>query len=292
MPKTLADLIESVASQFGEYLQGTATDGSTTTVEDTANFLEVDDYWNGAYLYVLEDAGGAGAAPEGEERAVIDYSQDDQQITVDPALTAAVAAGDTFELLPARRSHLVRKINEAIREAHGHWLVTKTDTTTITLVTDDYAYTLPTDLVELMEVLTRESSDEPYSAVPPRYYWVTGTPGAEELHFRAGTWWARLDTDQTVMLVYKARPSELAADTDELGLGAPAETELYTFILHWTLYLLHDQEANRRPAGKAYQAHYTQAEQHRQIAELIRGKATVNRPTGRWAGPNYPHSKG
>jgi hypothetical protein len=201
MAKTLADLLESVASQFGDYLSSDATGGSTSTIQDTAAFLEVDDYWIGKYVYITEDAGGAGAAPEGEERAIVDYSQEDQELTVDPVFTAAVGAGDSFEILPERRAHIIRKINDAIREAHGHWLVTKTDTTTITLATDDFAYTLPTDVVELMEVLTRGDTDEPYSAVPPRYYWITGTPGAEELHFRRGAWSHRLSVGDTLMLV-------------------------------------------------------------------------------------------
>lgn len=293
MAKTLADLIESVASQYGVYVQSDATDGSVNTIEDTDRLLEPDSYFNGMYAYILEDAGGAGAAPEGEHRAITAYSQGDQLLTVSPDFTAAVVAGDTYEILSISRDLLIRQINAAIRESRGNWLVIQRDTTTITLLSDTFSYALPTDLVSLNDLLTRKNATSPWQGVPGRFWWAEGTPGAQTLHFRVGSWRDRLDASSEVMVIYRARPSELTNDTDVLGIGEPAETEMYTFLVHWTLYLLHDRAANRRPQGKEYQAHYTQAEAHRALADDIRGQsAPTERPTGKWKAQNWPKSKG
>jgi len=164
--KTRADLIEVLADRYGEYRQGTATGGSTSTCVDTSGLYEANDAWIGHYLYILTDAGGASAAPEGEERPVTDFVQSTATLTVSPVFTAAVASGDTYELLPVRREVLARAINAGVRAAGDGWLVGTVDTTTVTLADDDYDYTLPTDIVRLMRVLYRDASDESYKDLP------------------------------------------------------------------------------------------------------------------------------
>jgi hypothetical protein len=176
--KTRAQLLADIADQYGNYLSITPTSGSTTTVVDTADLYQPDDYWVNHYAYVLTDAGGASAAPEGEERAITDFVQSTYTLTVAPAFSAAVAAGDTVELLPLQRSVYERAINNAVEAAAETWPVIAVDTSTVTKAANDYDYTLPTDIVRLLSVWYRDDTDEPF--VRLKGHWrVTGTPGAQ-----------------------------------------------------------------------------------------------------------------
>lgn len=283
--KTRADLVEEVARKFGNYRQDAASGGSSTTVVDSGALHEPDDYWVGHWAYILTDAGGESAAPEGEERPITDYDQGSYTLTVDPAFSAAVASEDTYEILPARRADLVAAVNAGVVAAAETWLVHTMDTTTVTIANDDYDYSLPTDLVRLLELWVRDETDEAWALVPAREWHVGGTPGAAVLYFDA---LGGLEAGQTVRLDYLARMSELATESSSLGLGEPAEREAVWFIVEYALYWLHDQAANRDPTGPAFRAHMTQASGKLELAETIRQKASrFQRPgtlrSQRWA---------
>jgi len=265
---TLAGLIETVAGRFGIYKRLTATGGSTTTIVDTAGLLEVDSFWVGHWAYVLTDAGGASAAPEGEERPVTAYDQATNTLTVSPEFSAAVGAGDVVELLPEPRTRLTAAINEAIRAMGGAWPVVVEDDTSIEVAANDYDYDLPTDLVRLASVYRRKDTEEPWALVPGEMYWVAGTPGDLHLHFRRLT---GLSDGDTLLLTYHARPSELSADTDTLGLGEPAEREAVAFIEKYALAVLH-REAGSRDSGR-FREHLTLATDYSREAEEMRRRA-------------------
>lgn len=283
---TLADLIERVADRFGAYRQGTATGGSTTTVVDTADLIEPDEQWVNAYAYILTDAGGAHAAPEGEERLVTAYDQAEATVTVDPAFTASVASSDTYELLPTRREVLTRAINRAVRAAGGTWLVPTVDDSTVDLADDDYDYDLPTDLVRLWGVWTRGDTDEPWERVPGRLWEVMGTPGAQELVFQS---LQDLSADDTIRLEYGARPSALSADDDTLGIGEPAEADFVSFIEEYALYWLHDRA--KRVGGGDFRRHLTEAQTCFERAMGIQGRARGFGPAGTVATPRWSRAR-
>lgn len=96
MTYTLFDLTYMVARELGLAQEGIATGGSTTTLVDTLGRAEPDDYWNNGTVWVLRDAAGAGAAPEGEYAVITDYVQSTATLTLREALTAAVAGGDRY----------------------------------------------------------------------------------------------------------------------------------------------------------------------------------------------------
>lgn len=97
----------------------TATGGSTTTIVGPAR-SEPDDRFVDHWAYIDTDAGGASAAPEGEERRVTDYVNSTDTITVEYAFTAAVANGDVYSLRKIHpRSRYVRAINYALESATG-----------------------------------------------------------------------------------------------------------------------------------------------------------------------------
>lgn len=73
----------------------TATGGSTTTIVcAAATFVANEQVGN--YVYCLDNADSAGAAPEGQIRQIIKNTT--TTLTVQPAFTTAVAASDTFRI--------------------------------------------------------------------------------------------------------------------------------------------------------------------------------------------------
>ena len=93
--KQLTHLIQSVYDALQQTKGVLATGGSTTTFVDTTLSDDIqDDDFNGQVAIVEYDAGGAGAAPEGEIRTISDYVASTWTGTVSTAYSAAVAAND------------------------------------------------------------------------------------------------------------------------------------------------------------------------------------------------------
>jgi hypothetical protein len=96
-------LIQRLSEAIGDYLSLTASGGSTTTVVDTDldNYTEDDGGIQG-WVKIVTDAGGSGAAPEGEIRRIKNgtagYTQSSTTITVPFAFTAGVVSGDIYTL--------------------------------------------------------------------------------------------------------------------------------------------------------------------------------------------------
>lgn len=98
---TRRNVLERVLLEWGLGMYGTATGGSTSTIVDTTK-LKSTQYtardWNNAIARISKDAGGAGAAPEGEISPVTDFAPSTGTITNNPVFTAAVASGDIYQL--------------------------------------------------------------------------------------------------------------------------------------------------------------------------------------------------
>jgi len=268
-PKTRSDIIEAVADAFGGFCRVVATGGSTTTIVDAANLLESDGYWVGHYVHVLTDAGGTHAAPEGQERPVTGYDLSSATLTVSPAFTAAIGAGDVCALAQERRTVFESAINEAIRAAEMTWLVAATDDA-IVLDEEVYEYDLPTDLVTLNRVLVRAEDEEPWRDIPASNWRVTGLPGAQELVFNS---WNGLSASYTTRLEYYARPAEMTTDAATLGVGEPAEREMVRFMTLYALYWLHSRAASKQESSGTFQIHYTQADSYLKMAMDLRARS-------------------
>ncbi len=98
----LTHLLQKVYRRLKIAKTSLATGGSTTTIVDTklVDYLSdsnENDVLNGGTAIVVHDAGGAGAAPEGEFNRISDYDSTGT-ITVPSAWsgTSQVAAGDTY----------------------------------------------------------------------------------------------------------------------------------------------------------------------------------------------------
>lgn len=111
---------EAIRALIGQYsalgITGTVDSGSTTTIVDAAIASYARDWPVGSVVYITTDAGGGGAAPEEEQAWLTDFAKATGTQTFSPAMTAAPAAGDTYELW-AKEVEAVARVNEAINRA-------------------------------------------------------------------------------------------------------------------------------------------------------------------------------
>lgn len=92
-------LLQDVYAALTQTIGLIATGGTDTTIVDTKIDEEVqDDEYKNMYAFIAYDAGGAGAAPEGEYKRVTAYAQTGTTLTLVDALSAAVEADDHIVL--------------------------------------------------------------------------------------------------------------------------------------------------------------------------------------------------
>lgn len=97
---TRADILNRFLRESRLGLYFTASSGGTTSAVGTrikSSQFSPDDHVGG-WVYVVADAGGAGAAPEGETSSITAYEPGQGEITFSPPLSAAVASGDTVQI--------------------------------------------------------------------------------------------------------------------------------------------------------------------------------------------------
>ena len=134
----LWQLLRDAYQELGQLQVAQATGGTTTTLVDSQLSGGRDDDWNGGTVIVLDDAGGAGDAPEGEFAVVTDYEDTSGTLMID-TLTAAVAAGDTYglanALYPLRQ--MIELANLALK---GLGDILQVDTVTLTTAAGQTEY--------------------------------------------------------------------------------------------------------------------------------------------------------
>jgi len=139
MTDTLFNIIHAVARHL-DMFTGVATGGSTTTIVDTTYLTQTDDYWNQGTALIITDAGGANAAPEGEWGVISDFVASSDTLTIS-AVSAAVAAGDIYGIIPPRFS--LDHIRNAINGYLIGLKIPKNDSTSLDSADDQTEYTLP-----------------------------------------------------------------------------------------------------------------------------------------------------
>ena len=116
MTDTLFDATYRVARELGIVTEGLATGGSTTTIIDTNDLLQADNYWNGGSVWILYDSLGTGVAPQGEFGIIKASTTVDDTVTLRTALTTAPASGDKYAIGKRRYPlyTLIQKVNQAL----------------------------------------------------------------------------------------------------------------------------------------------------------------------------------
>src|SRR5688572_3338614 len=211
MGKTLFDCTYQLARALGVVSEGIATGGSTTTILDTVERLEENDFWNGGTAWILYDAGGLGAAPQGEYGYISDFATSGGTVTLRTALSAAVASGDRYAIAGLRYplQLLIQKVNETFG------VIEKTDITTVDFAEEQTEYSLPSDVLEMKEVwiqtVVDDSDDNRWKKI---YDWeiqksATGTANKIIFH-------RQFDSTAVAKLVYLTYHAKLQAATDKL----------------------------------------------------------------------------
>lgn len=176
----LTDVLQRLYERLGGVVI-TLTSGTDSTAVDTklAETLadgNVDDFLNGGTLIVVEDAGGAHAAPEGQIGYISDYDSATLTITVSPVLSSAMGVGDKALYVGPEFPFydMIEQVNHALR--HLEEIPVPDDS--ITIVSGQTEYALPVGLrgEHLIDVLIQTSTTagdnqyipvENWSFVPP-----------------------------------------------------------------------------------------------------------------------------
>lgn len=147
MAYTLFDLAYRLARELGIVFEGTATAGTTTTITDSIYLRDrfEDDYFNAGTVWLIYDAGGLGASPQGEMSRVTDFAKTTGVVTM-TAMSIPVADGDRYAIANAAftKDQLIQAINQVLAEIP----IPVIDDSTITTADNATEYTLPTEMLD------------------------------------------------------------------------------------------------------------------------------------------------
>lgn len=137
MAYNLSNLLQDLYSELGQLIVSAATGGANTSVVDSDQAgAHGDDDWKHGALFVIS---ADDAAPQAEFERISAYDDSSGTFTLQNALTAAVASGDTFgfasDYYPLRT--LVELCNASLRSLGDIALV---DTTTLDTATNTTEY--------------------------------------------------------------------------------------------------------------------------------------------------------
>lgn len=232
MTKNLFDLSYELASELGYLEISTVTSAtSTTTFIDTQNRSEPDNYWNFGEVYILKDAGGAGAAPEGESKTVSDFDNATSTVTLVAAFSQQLATSDLYAIGDKKYTSqdIASAINRAIRDVGP---IPTTDTTSIDTAAAQTEYTLPiaanTDLREVwIETNISDADDNQWAKTRNWYVQRTDVGTADTLVFPEQPPYPR-----DVKLVYMAPHVLMWSNTDKLSETIRWERVIYRAAVH------------------------------------------------------------
>jgi hypothetical protein len=201
---TLAEAILALSKVLQNTIEGTATGGSTTTLEDALR-KEAEDYYDGGTLWFLS------GSLSGKTAVVMDWVP--TRFTV-LTQTAAVAAGVSYAAAGGEfpKWLMVQKINEA----YELLAIPQTNETLITVAYQE-SYTLPAGVYNVKRVEVAGSSASPYYyGVSLNWYELNG-----KIYFDTGS--EPIEDAYPIRLSYLPRLADLSSDTDVLNDQVPLE---------------------------------------------------------------------
>ena len=223
MTYTLFNLTYELAVELGVVYEGEATSGTGSTLVDTNDLTQADDYWVGGTVWILDDAAGAGALPEGECSKISAFDNGTSTATFDAI--NIVSGGDRYGIADKRYTlyTLIQSVNRALRDIR----IETTDTTTIDTAASQTEYTLPDvasmDLREVwVETSTANSDDNRWVEIRNWIIQKTATSTEDELILPM-----QLTISRDIKLVYMAPHGKLYDFADELDDSVHLERVIF-----------------------------------------------------------------
>lgn len=251
MSVSLATARTAVARRAQEFVAGTASGGSTTTIADTTNLPYVDGYWDETTALMTSGTNN------GLVRRIQTFTSSTATLTLYQALTAGVASGDTYELyrrfIPV---DVLTAINRAINIGSPDFRERVRVTATATA--DTLTYLFPTGpalfdrnlvSIEYQVYTLAAQSDWPYQKLSPDQYEITerwdGSTNAKTLQLRFNPM-----TNRLIRFVFDGPLGNVSADTDLIRLDLPELEWLYTQAAAelWRIEASRTTDVNRKDA--------------------------------------------
>lgn len=229
MSVTYATARAEIAKRAQEFLQSSATNGSTTTLVDANALNYADGYWDEATVLITSGTNN------GLERRVQTYTQSTSTLTLYSSLAGAVASGDSFELF--RRfgpTDILTATNRALNIAAPDFREKVVAIVTATQDTLQYGFPTGPDLMDKgfvaleYQLYTDASrSTWPYERVDPSLYEIrddfNGTTNVRTLQIRFNP-----ETNRLLRFVYDGPLGNVASPSDVIHLDLPELEWLYT----------------------------------------------------------------
>jgi hypothetical protein len=142
MSFTLSDLLKEVYTELGQMQASSATGGGDDYLTDSkmANTSGKDDVWKNGAVFIIEDAGGAGDAPEGEYKLITAYDDTNGKFTVESNFSTQPASGDLYGIV-SEYYPLYTMIELANAGLRGLGDIALVDTTTLDTASGQTEYT-------------------------------------------------------------------------------------------------------------------------------------------------------
>jgi hypothetical protein len=279
MSVALSAARQEVSKRAQEFLMGTATGGSASTVVDANNLFHVDGYWDETWVYATSGTNN------GLTRRVQTFTSSTNTLTLYSAFTGAVPSGMTYELY--RRfspSDVTTSINRAINVGAPDFREKVRAVATATMNTLTYAFpTGPMMLdkglvgIEYQWYTDATQTDWPYQKVSTDLYevlesWDSVTSTSKktlQLKFNP-------ETNKLIRFVFDGPLGNVTNDTDIIHLDLPELEWLYQQATAelWRTEVSRTSDASRKSALEELARHETRADQlRRQLAKELPPRA-------------------
>ena len=269
---TLFQATLQLANRLGVLRTSTASDdgGDSTTVKDSKR-TEKDDTFNGGALWVITDAGGESAAPEGEWARVSDFVNTDGVITISE-VTADVEEDDTYGICAGKFS--LDKLISAINNEIVKHKVVRYDRTSLDIISGQSEYTLPAGIRKdnLLNVYEETDSDTSDSKPTPLNFEVqTAAAGSQHtLVIKSRDVTAGND----IMLEYRTALTPLYLASDTIDDSLPLARILDSAAAHARLLSM-------STGGAVSKLEIAAIDWHREDAALARAENPIRLPSKR-----------
>lgn len=182
---TLSEVLQGVYKDLGQLNVGKATGGSTTTIVDSAQANQAkDNVWRDGCAFVIRDAGGANAAPEGQFSRLSGSTNASGTFTMADALTVAAASGDIYgycsQYFPLQQ--MIQSVNDGLRDL-GDLDLVDTSTLTADSATREYAAAVSWKRrrprrIDVQGYTGTPTTDNDWRPIPDGAWdWVPASPG-------------------------------------------------------------------------------------------------------------------